>query len=185
MTYSPSVLTPQFLACMPFIYQEEGGYSNDPHDPGGATNHGIIQTEYDAWRKLQGEATQSVTQIGYPAESNQIYWEQYWLPYCPLLPSGPNLCFFNFGINAGITESTKILQRAVNVADDGHFGVITQAACAAADPKKLIYAFTLKEEAFYRSLSTFRYFGSDWIGRSERCEALAISMIASPAEVSK
>jgi lysozyme family protein len=176
--YSPSVLTPQFLACMPFIYREEGGYSNDPHDSGGATDHGIIQSEYNAWRKLHSEAQQSVKLINYPDESNQIYWTQYWLPYCPLLPSGPNLCLFNFGINAGVSEAVKILQRAVNVTVDGHFGLETEAACNAADPKKLIYAFTLKEESFYRSLPTFKYFGSDWIGRSERCESLSISMLA-------
>jgi lysozyme family protein len=172
----------RFTACMPFIYQEEGGYSNDPHDSGGATDHGIIQREYNAWRVTQHLPTQNVKLIGYPSETDAIYWSQYWLPYCPLMKTGPDLTLFNFGINAGITEAIKILQRAVNVRDDGHFGIITQTAINAADPLKLIYAFTLKEESFYRSLPTFKYFGNDWIGRCERCEKLSIRMLQQGSE---
>jgi len=35
--------SPRFLACLPFVLKEEGGYSNTPGDHGGATNFGIIQ----------------------------------------------------------------------------------------------------------------------------------------------
>lgn len=166
----------RFLACMPFIYQEEGGDSNDPHDPGGKTHKGVIQTEYDAYRKSIHLSLQSVF-LATDSEINTIYWLQYWLPNCPNMKPGSDLTLFNFSINAGNAEATKILQRAVNVTPDGHFGLITKAACDAANPLKLIYAFTLKEETFYRSLSTFKYFGKDWIGRCQRCETLSISML--------
>ena len=44
---------PRFLACLPFTLKEEGGYSNDAHDPGGKTMEGIIQREYDRYRSSQ------------------------------------------------------------------------------------------------------------------------------------
>lgn len=167
--------SPRFFDCMPFIYQEEGGLSDDPHDPGGRTNKGVTQREFTAILNLWGEPNQDVATIT-EAQSNTLYWSQYWLPNCALVKPGEDLCLLNFDINAGVTEAIKIIQRTVNVTDDGHFGIITQAACAAAPPAKLIYAFTLKEEAFYRALPAFKYFGSDWIGRSQRCEALALKM---------
>lgn len=167
--------SPRFSACIPFIYIEEGGNSNDPHDPGGKTHKGIIQREYDAFRRLKKLPAQNVFDAS-DDEINEIYWRQYWNPICPLLKPGVDLCQLNFSVNAGVTECIKIMQRALRVRDDGHWGVVTQSAENDCDPFKLIYAFTLKEEAFYRSLRTFRYFGKDWIGRSERCETLAEQM---------
>jgi lysozyme family protein len=31
--------------------------------------------------------------------------------------------------------------------------------------------------AWYRSLSTFKYFGKDWIGRAERCRTASLAMV--------
>lgn len=167
---------------MPFIEREEGGKSDDPHDPGGKTNCGILQREYSAYLKSRNRPDADVFTLTWQSQDvYDIYWSQYWLPNCMLLKPGEDLCLFNFGINAGPIEAVKILQSAMRVNVDGHFGIITQQACASADPKKLIYAFTLKEESFYRSLSTFKYFGKDWIGRCQRCEDLSLQMLASVA----
>lgn len=46
--------SPEFEACLPFVLKEEGGYSNTPGDHGGATNYGIIQREYNAYRDKKG-----------------------------------------------------------------------------------------------------------------------------------
>lgn len=175
---APGKYGARFLACMPFIKQEEGGYSDNPHDPGGATNCGITQRELTAYLISRGQPPMNVKNLSWGISIvDDIYYSQYWLPNCVYLRPGEDLCLFNFGINAGVVEAVKIIQAAVRVPVDGHYGVITQAACLSADPKKLIYAFTLKEESFYRSLSTFKYFGKDWIGRSQRCEDLALSML--------
>jgi lysozyme family protein len=55
--------SPRFLACMPFILKEEGGYSNTPGDHGGATDDGIIQREYSVFRHSNGLPLQSVKLI--------------------------------------------------------------------------------------------------------------------------
>ncbi|NBV35020.1 MAG: hypothetical protein EBR81_14820 [Proteobacteria bacterium] len=46
-----------------FVLSQEGGYSNDPADSGGATNFGITHTEYDKNRIERGLPTQSIRLI--------------------------------------------------------------------------------------------------------------------------
>src|ERR1700728_3806781 len=113
--------SPRFLACMPFVLKEEGGYSNDAHDSGGMTMHGIIQREYDRYRKSKGLPLQWVKNISVD-EQNEIYWTEYWLPHCPDLPPGLDLSFFNIAVNGGPTRATHLLQRALGVGDDGICG---------------------------------------------------------------
>ena len=43
-----------FQRILPYLLQDEGGYVNDPADRGGATNKGVIQRTYDAYRKGKG-----------------------------------------------------------------------------------------------------------------------------------
>jgi hypothetical protein len=52
-SFIPYVLSadPEFEKCLPDTLVQEGGNSNDAHDPGGMTMMGIIQREYDLKRR--------------------------------------------------------------------------------------------------------------------------------------
>jgi lysozyme family protein len=50
---------------------------------------------------------------------------------------------------------------------------------AIANPAAIVNAFTAEREAYYRSLSTFKYFGTDWIRRSQEIGAAALKMVPS------
>lgn len=171
----------RFEACLPEMLKQEGGYSNDAHDPGGMTMWGIIQREYDLKRRQWGLPTQWVKKISVD-ERNTIYFTDYWLPYGPSLPNGLDLEFFDLDVNGGAHRAVVTLQRALGVHDDGLYGQHTQdavnAAMAAGDDAvlRLIDAFRDQREAFYRSLSTFKFFGKGWIRRSEEIEAEAETM---------
>jgi lysozyme family protein len=168
--------SPRFLACMPFILREEGGYSNDPNDPGGMTMHGIIQREYDKYRRSKGLPAQWVEKISVD-EQNEIYWTDYWLPHCPELATGLDLSFFNIAVNGGQLEATRLLQRALGITADGIWGGITDLAVRGADNiGELIDAFANDEEKFYRGLTKFQYFGRGWIARAERCRTASLNM---------
>lgn len=39
-----------FQTVMPYIFSEEGGYADNPADPGGATNMGITINTLSAWK---------------------------------------------------------------------------------------------------------------------------------------
>ena len=43
--------------CYKAVRVYEGGNDDDPRDPGGRTSRGIIQREYDAWRRGQNLLT--------------------------------------------------------------------------------------------------------------------------------
>jgi lysozyme family protein len=170
-------MTDRFAICLPYILKEEGGNSDNPHDPGGRTSKGIIQTEYNAYRQARGEPAQSVF-AATDAEVSDIYQQQYWQPWCPQMPIGVDLCFFDMDVNSGPAEAAKLLQRALNVAADGHIGVITLAALKAANPIKLIGSFSDERRAFYKSLKTYKYFGAGWLSRVATIEAIAYKMAA-------
>lgn len=169
--------SPRFLACLPFILREEGGYSNDAHDPGGMTMKGIIQREYDAYRSAHGEPHQWVKNIS-DDELHDIYFGSYWLPHCPDLPIGLDLSYFDLCVNGGPMRATVTLQRALGIKDDGQWGPMTALAVTGAtkDIISAIKNFAIQREKFYRSLSTFRYFGPGWIGRTNRCVTASIAM---------
>lgn len=181
MTYSPYVLgtDKQFEKCLPDILVQEGGYSNDPHDPGGMTMYGIIQREYDADRTAWGLPTQWVKNIS-PEEYRTIYYTKYWLPYCPKLEAGLDLEFFDLAVNGGPHRAIITLQRVLNITDDGQWGPETDEAVttliAAGNIPLAIQEYKIQREAFYRSLGTFKYFGTDWIRRSEQIEKQAEAM---------
>ena len=170
-------MSDRFLTCLPFILQEEGGNDDDPHDPGGRTSRGIIQREYNAWRQSHGEPMQDVWQAS-DAEVAAIYEQQYWLPYCPQMPAGVDLSYFDMAVNSGPVRATILLQRALGVNDDGHIGIITLGALKAASPVKVVVDFADERRDFYRSLKTFKYFGKGWLSRVSFIEQAAIKMAA-------
>lgn len=172
--------SPRFLACLPFTLKEEGGYSDDPHDPGGKTMEGIIQREYDRYRSAHGLPLQWVKLISND-EMQDIYFGEYWLPHCPDLPAGLDLSFFDLCVNGGPFRAIVTLQRAMGIPDDGQWGPFTAGAAKGIDSvSATIRRYAAERERFYRSLKTFVYFGKGWIGRTERCLAASLAMAVHP-----
>ena len=158
------------------ILMEEGGNDDDPHDPGGRTSRGITQREYNAYRKRKNLSTRDVWQAT-DAEVAEIYLISYWLPWCPQLPAGIDLFYFNMCVNAGSIQATKLLQRCLGVADDGHIGIITLGAIEnikIEDHDELVRRFATKSMAFYRSLKGWKYFGRGWTSRTKTIETKAV-----------
>lgn len=169
--------SPAFDRCLPLTLTEEGGNSNDPHDPGGRTHKGIIQREYDAYRRRKGLSLQSDYAMS-DDEVREIYWTEYWLPHCPSLRPGVDLSYFDNCVNEGPLRATKLLQQALHVQADGVWGPKTQAAVdAAADSAALIKEFSEWRARFYRGLATFKYFGKGWIARVNYIESASLKMV--------
>jgi lysozyme family protein len=74
----------------------EGGFVNNPNDPGGATNKGITQRVYDGYRRKKSLPLQSVALMS-DVECWEIYEEQYWNPIIgDELPSGLDYALYDF-----------------------------------------------------------------------------------------
>lgn len=163
-----------FEAALAAVLEAEGGNDDDPADHGGRTSHGITQAEYDAWRREQGAPEQDVWKIS-PSEIHQIYHDEYWEPWCDMLPKGLDFLYFDLAVNAGPHEATLVLQRAVGVAADGRIGPRTREAIRAADPAGAISRFTKYKRAFYLSLHQPRFIHG-WLNRADAAQATAMAM---------
>ena len=68
-----------FQKALEFLFPSEGGYSNHKNDKGGATNMGITQNTYNAYRKSKNLPIKDVKNIT-KNEAIKIYYENYWIP---------------------------------------------------------------------------------------------------------
>ncbi len=114
----------------------EGGYSNNPNDPGGATNMGIEQSEWAGDIK-------SITQD----QAIAFYAERYWKNlYSQIEDQSVAEKLFDLGVLFGVGTAVSILQLTLKsegdtIAVDGSFGPNTLAATNAAEPISLLRAY--------------------------------------------
>lgn len=170
----------KFEPCLAFTLREEGGYVDDPADPGGATNMGITLATYREWSDNPDLGAAQVQDLTLRI-ARAIYRSSYWNPLrADALPAGVDLSVFDMGVNAGNWRSAKLLQRAIGfVGDDvdGCIGPETLSAAAKCDPRALIDDLADRQADFYRSLADFDTFGAGWLNRTEARRAAALAMI--------
>jgi len=118
-----------FDIIMAMVIGHEGGYVNDPRDPGGETNWGISKRSYP---KVD---IRNLTR----KEALAIYDRDYWVPTkCDDLPSGVDYAVFDAAINSGVRRSIQWLQDTVGVEADGKIGPITLSAVNKYDNKAVL-----------------------------------------------
>ncbi|MGQ2385116.1 MULTISPECIES: glycoside hydrolase family 108 protein [Acinetobacter] len=142
------------------VLKHEGGYVNHPSDPGGETNYGITKS--------------TAKQFGYNGSMKNIpidvvesiYKEKYWTALsCDQYTFALAFQLFDAGVNHGLGNARRILQRAVGVADDGVIGKTTIAAIQKIGGAKTVDLFNAERILFYTKLSTFNTFGKGWMNR--------------------
>lgn len=145
-----------FPAALALVLGAEGGFVDNPDDPGGATNLGVTQATYDKWRDLQGDPRQSVRLITRD-EAGKIYKANYWdAANCDELPSGVDYCVFDFAVNSGPGRAVKFLAHVL-------YGDLSKAGQA--DPALLCFALCYSRLRFMESLTTWSSFGKGWAPR--------------------
>ncbi|WP_457812029.1 glycoside hydrolase family 108 protein [Sinorhizobium meliloti] len=169
--------TSSFKAALARVLVHEGGYVNHPRDPGGATNQGITQRTYDAYRRSKKLTPRSVQKLTAP-ERDAIYRRQYWDAIKgDKLPAGVDYVVFDGAVNSGPKQSIKWLQRALGSAYrgqiDGVIGLATFAALEATeDHDALIDRISDRRFAFLRALETWEDFGGGWTRRVGNVRAI-------------
>lgn len=170
------------------LLADEGGYVNHPADPGGATNKGVTQRVYDAYRQRRGLEVRSVRQIEM-REVEQIYDEQYAKAIrFDELPAGVDYAVFDGAVNSGPRQAAKWLQQAAGVRADGVIGNVTlQAVAAVNDVEGLIDRMCDLRLAFMRRLKTWKTFGRGWKRRVEdvrrHAKEMAVGFTVSPVSL--
>lgn len=125
-------MTADFERALEFVLRWEGGYVNDPEDPGGETKYGISKRAYP------NLDIKNLTL----SQAKEIYYRDYWLrAHCPEVPPHIRLMHFDTAVNMGVRTATKCLQYSVGARVDGVWGKET----AEKLPQANLYAY-----AYYR-----------------------------------
>lgn len=163
-----------FPFCLSQVLRFEGGFSDNPKDPGGATMHGITLSTYKAFKNtpdLSTSALKAITDVDVAA----IYRKQYWDPCnCGALRAGIDLAVFNFAVNAGVRRCGELLQSTLGMPVDGVIGVHTLSA--ANSQSDVVDKFLDATIDYYRKLPTFGTFGGGWVNRTEAVRSVAKNM---------
>lgn len=165
-----------FSSALITVLKSEGGFVNNPSDPGGATNLGVTKKVWESWtgKSVSISDMRNLTQ----AQVSPLYKKQYWdAVRGDDLPSGLDYLVFDFAINAGVSRAIKTLQKALSIVDDGVFGNKTLGAVNKADTTDLIIKFSELKEQFYKSLPTFSVFGKGWMRRVAEAKTYAQTKI--------
>lgn len=134
----------------------EGGYVNDPHDPGGETNWGISKRAYP------NIDIKNLTREGAKA----IYLMDFWYKINAYkLPNGIAFQLFDFAVNSGIKTAIKCLQRAIGVKCDGRWGPISRAAMNKTSETDIIMCFIAERLDFMTKLKNWPIASKGWIRR--------------------
>lgn len=156
---------------MNWLGLSEGGYVNDPDDPGGPTNHGVTERVWHGWLKMNGRAKSDVRNVT-KAVANEIFSAQYLAPvWFDRLPDGLDYAVADFAVNSGPVRAVKELQQSLikfgqQLAVDGHMGVSTFAAVMAVpDTGLLVAELCNRRLAFMKRLPIWWKYKNGWTRR--------------------
>jgi lysozyme family protein len=166
-----------FDTCLAHVLASEGGYVNNPQDPGGMTNLGCTKT---TWELFVGHPVSEADMRNLtPADVAPLYKRKYWDAVSgDLLPEGLDYAVFDAAINSGPGRAAKWLQETVGVTADGSIGPATLKAIEAFNALELIAHYNDKRLQFLEALPTFSTFGKGWSNRVASVQSIASQQAA-------
>jgi len=160
-----------FDKAIPTILAHEGGYVNDPKDPGGETNFGISKRQYPFLEisKLTQE------------QAMGLYQRDYWLPiYDDILSQAHATKVFDLAVNMGHRAAHRLLQKALrkykhfyktDITVDGIFGPKTLGAVNDVFPSLLLNELRIQAAVYYVNLMVRKpglvRFAYNWMRRAQ------------------
>lgn len=171
-----------FARSLALVLKSEGGWSDNPADPGGATMRGVTIATFR--RYIDPNGTKNDLRNISDAQLAQVYKKQFWdAVKGDDLPDGVDYAVVDFAINSGPGRAAKYLQMVVGVTQDGAIGPATLDAVRAKPTASVINSLCDFRLAFLQRLPAWGTFGNGWSSRvsSVRSEALKMAQTASPA----
>ncbi|WP_246675270.1 glycosyl hydrolase 108 family protein [Mesorhizobium sp. B2-3-4] len=165
-----------FARALALVLKSEGGWSDNPADPGGATMKGVTLTNFRRYVKADASKA-DLHKIG-DEQVATVFRRFYWDAVLGAeLPDGVDFAVFDFAVNSGPGRAAKYLQAVVGAVQDGRIGPATLAAARAKPAGVVIDQLCNARLAFLRRLPTWATFGRGWSDRvkSVRAEALLMS----------
>lgn len=139
----------------------EGGYSNNPADPGLETKYGISH------RAHPDVDIKSLTLD----QAKEIYRRDYWqAARCDSMPERIGHLVFDCAVHHGVKTAIKLLQRALKVADDGEFGPVTRGQLLARDTNETADLLMAHRMLYLMTCSAWPTYRVGW---AKRCFSVA------------
>lgn len=138
------------------VIGHEAEYVNNPKDPGGETKWGISKRSYPHLDIV------SLTR----EDAYLIYQRDFWnVIQGEELPLGLGFQLFDFAVNSGIATAIRYFQRALGVADDGHFGPVSKTAMSVAALSDMILNLNAERLDYMTRLENWPDSGRGWARR--------------------
>jgi len=149
-----------FNTAFDLLITHEGGFSNHPDDPGGATMYGVTEAVARA-NGYTGHMRDFTLD-----QAKAIYRKQYWdACQCDALPDPIRYPLFDAAVNSGPGQAIKWLQSAAGVKADGAMGPVTKHAVAVAPTMLLRQQMIGKRLRFMTELKNWPSFSKGWARR--------------------
>lgn len=145
-------------ASVNFSLQYEGGFVDDPEDPGGATNKGITLATY----RLDIDPHGTVADLRHVSTevAVAVYHCHYWTPInADALAGGVDVLAFDIAVNAGVGRARQLLAQTVGL-----------------PPMQRIQRLHDLRMGWWKRLATWAHFGRGWTARETACRALALKL---------
>lgn len=161
----------EFEPALDVVLRHEGGYADNPNDPGGATNFGVSlrflkgigDEDKDGWLvgdldhdgDVDGDDIRAMTRGDAAAIYRRQFWERY--GYDKIRSQAVAEKVFDLSVNTGPGRAHRILQEALGrsgrrVKVDGQLGPRTREAVNSVDGRQLLADIRLEQLSFYRQL---------------------------------
>lgn len=179
-----------FIQAMETVFEHEGGFVDDPVDPGGATNFGVSlrflvsigELDLDDDGIMDGDFNydgkvdvQDIKDMD-REDAMKLYHLHWWDKYgYGDLPAGIAVKVFDLAVNMGAKQAHKLLQRAcratgANLTEDGIIGPQTRFVIQGLDQWGLMTALRSEAAGFYRVLIAqkphFEKYRNGWLRRA-------------------
>jgi lysozyme family protein len=167
----------RFDECLRYVLQHEGGYVNNPNDPGGHTNLGITKDTWERWvgHPVSVDVIRALT----VEQVTPVYREKYWdRAKCGALPVGIDYIVFDAAVNSGPGRAIKFLQETVGTTPDGVLGPRTLGAVQDHQIEDVIKLYGACRLEFLAELKTWPTFGRGWRRRVDEVTRSALMMAA-------
>lgn len=164
------------------ILSSEGGYVNNPRDPGGPTNLGVTLANFRAFVKPDGTIAdlKALTK----EQAATVFRRQYWdKVQGSALPDGVDYAVTDFAVNSANKRAEELAQRIAGANIDGVIGPASLVAIHAITPAVFINQYCDARLKFLMGLSTWDTFGTGWKARVDKVRRIALEMVGQPANV--
>lgn len=145
-----------FSAAWVALVGNEGGYSNNPHDPGGETMWGVtarVARAHGYTGPMRALPLEFARQI-----AKQLYWDPLHLD-----AFDARIAFQCLDANYNGGHVVLWMQQAANAKADGQLGPKTIAAVQATDPLRFVMRFLAARANYFTVCKPWPSFGRGWV----------------------